>query len=62
MVFLHIYNSEAHVKLDVRYRPVTEGGWCVHAWILGLLTFFASSDLYFTVTDGGVSESAAKLP
>ena len=40
-----------------KYRPVTEGGWCAHAWILGLLTLF---DLYYTVKDGGASESVVK--
>ena len=29
------------------YRPVTGGGWCAYAGILGLLTFFASSKPLF---------------
>ena len=32
-----------------------------HAWILSLLIFFPPQNLYFTVRDGGASESAAKL-
>ena len=45
-------------------RPVTGGGGCgaVHMlgyWVCSL--FLLPQELYFTVKDGGASESAAKL-
>ena len=36
VIFIHLCGSYLN-------RPVTGGGWCAHAGILGLLTFFASS-------------------
>ena len=37
------YAGVYHNKVRVLFRPVTGGRYYAHAWILGLLTFFAFS-------------------